>query len=194
MGHFRDATSLFCKTRPSAKPFLWWWFFYYHANKTHFHKKGFALGLVLRVRVFGTRKWPISYRLAGWPAAGYRIPSADSWLQFVSSRYPLVAYCRRKFLVLFSFGSLETCQRENGALLFERNSSAFIHLLRKQGLIPLALTCVAWVDLKRYTLAMSHARTTRVSLLLRPSKTHNWHLSACYSSHVGFLDSVFVPS
>ena len=33
--------------------------FYYHANKTHFHKKGFALGLILRVRVFGTRKWPI---------------------------------------------------------------------------------------------------------------------------------------
>ena len=25
--------------------------FYYHANKTHFHKKGFALDLVLRVRV-----------------------------------------------------------------------------------------------------------------------------------------------
>ena len=33
--------------------------FYYHANKTHFHNKGFALGLVLRGRVFGTRKWPI---------------------------------------------------------------------------------------------------------------------------------------
>ena len=33
--------------------------FYYHANKTNFHKKGLALGLVLRVRVFGTRKWPI---------------------------------------------------------------------------------------------------------------------------------------
>ena len=27
--------------------------------ETSFHKKGFALGLVLRVRVFGTRKWPI---------------------------------------------------------------------------------------------------------------------------------------
>ena len=26
--------------------------FYFHANITHFHKKGFALGLVLRVRVF----------------------------------------------------------------------------------------------------------------------------------------------
>ena len=33
--------------------------FYYHANKTHFHKKGFTLGLVLGVRVFETRKWPI---------------------------------------------------------------------------------------------------------------------------------------
>ena len=28
-------------------------------NKTHFHKTGFALGHVLKVRVFGTRKWPI---------------------------------------------------------------------------------------------------------------------------------------
>ena len=33
--------------------------FYYHAIKTHFYKKGFAFSLVLRVRVFGTRKWPI---------------------------------------------------------------------------------------------------------------------------------------
>ena len=29
----------------------------YDANKTHFHKNGFAVGLVLRVRVFGTRKF-----------------------------------------------------------------------------------------------------------------------------------------
>ena len=33
--------------------------FHSHVNKTHFHKKGFALGLILKVRVFGTRKWPI---------------------------------------------------------------------------------------------------------------------------------------
>jgi len=26
---------------------------------THFHNKGFALGLILKVRVFGTRKWSI---------------------------------------------------------------------------------------------------------------------------------------
>ena len=30
-----------------------------HANKTHFHKKGCALGLILKLRVFGTQKWPI---------------------------------------------------------------------------------------------------------------------------------------
>ena len=34
--------------------------FNYYANKTHFHNKGFAFGLVLKVRFFGTRKWPIT--------------------------------------------------------------------------------------------------------------------------------------
>ena len=34
--------------------------FYYHANRTHFHKKGLAPGLVLKVIVFGNRKWPIA--------------------------------------------------------------------------------------------------------------------------------------
>ena len=33
--------------------------FHSHANKTHFHKKGCAPSLTLKVRVFGTRKWPI---------------------------------------------------------------------------------------------------------------------------------------
>ena len=33
--------------------------FYSLANKTHFHNKGLALGLALKVRGFGTRKWPI---------------------------------------------------------------------------------------------------------------------------------------
>ena len=35
--------------------------FNYYANKTHFHNKGFALSVVLKVRFFGTRKWPISF-------------------------------------------------------------------------------------------------------------------------------------
>ena len=30
--------------------------FHLYANKTHFHKKGCALGLILKVRVFGTQK------------------------------------------------------------------------------------------------------------------------------------------
>ena len=33
--------------------------FHSHENETHFHKKGGALGLVLKARVFATRKWPI---------------------------------------------------------------------------------------------------------------------------------------
>ena len=33
--------------------------FHSHANKTHFHKKSWALGLLLKVRVLGTQKWPI---------------------------------------------------------------------------------------------------------------------------------------
>ena len=32
--------------------------FHSHANKTHFHKKDCAPNLILKVRVFGTRKWP----------------------------------------------------------------------------------------------------------------------------------------
>ena len=34
--------------------------FPFHANKTHFHKKGCAPSLILKVRGFGTRKWPIN--------------------------------------------------------------------------------------------------------------------------------------
>ena len=34
--------------------------FYSRTNKTNFHKKGFALSLVLEVRAFGTRKWAIT--------------------------------------------------------------------------------------------------------------------------------------
>ena len=37
--------------------------FHYDANKTHFHNKGFALSLVLKVRFFGTRKWPIAVKV-----------------------------------------------------------------------------------------------------------------------------------
>ena len=35
--------------------------FHYHANKPHFHKTGYATSLILKVRVFGTWKWPIVF-------------------------------------------------------------------------------------------------------------------------------------
>ena len=34
--------------------------FHSRAIKSHFHKKGRALGLILIARVFGTRKWPVA--------------------------------------------------------------------------------------------------------------------------------------
>ena len=36
--------------------------FHSHANKTHFHKKGCTVGLILKVRDLGTRKSAISFR------------------------------------------------------------------------------------------------------------------------------------
>ena len=33
--------------------------FHSHANKSYFPKKGCALGLILKARVFGTQRWPI---------------------------------------------------------------------------------------------------------------------------------------
>ena len=54
--------------------------FNYDANKTHFHNKGFALSLVLKVRFFGTRKWPIPYH----EQAGQHLlsPTVSERLQF----------------------------------------------------------------------------------------------------------------
>ena len=60
--HFWVPPSLCIKTRLSAQPFDMEIIFHSHANKTHFHKKGCALGNILKVRVFGTRKWPILFK------------------------------------------------------------------------------------------------------------------------------------
>ena len=51
IGYFRVAPSLCFKARLGAKMGC-----YSLAHKTHFHKKGFALSLILKVRDFGTRK------------------------------------------------------------------------------------------------------------------------------------------
>ena len=48
--------------------------FHSHANKSHFRKKSCALGLLLKVRVFGTREWPIIF-----PETGFYPVRAKSW-------------------------------------------------------------------------------------------------------------------
>ena len=42
------------------------------ANETHFHKKSCAPSLILKVRVFGTRKWPIVFN--NWRTLAMRTP------------------------------------------------------------------------------------------------------------------------
>ena len=58
---FPSFPGLCFKTRVGAQLFDMEIIFHSHANKTHFHKKGCAPGLILKVRVFGTRKWPIDF-------------------------------------------------------------------------------------------------------------------------------------
>ena len=60
--HFRVPPCLCIKTRLSAQAFDMKTIFHSHANKTHFHKKGCALSLILKVSVLGTRKWPIDLK------------------------------------------------------------------------------------------------------------------------------------
>ena len=63
MGHFLVPFCLRFKTSLSAKHSYENEFrlqVHFHANQTHFHKKGFALRLVLKQRHTGTGKWPIN--------------------------------------------------------------------------------------------------------------------------------------
>ena len=41
--------------------------FHFNANKTHFHKKDRALGLILKIRDFGTPKWPTGVQFVSPP-------------------------------------------------------------------------------------------------------------------------------
>ena len=48
--------------------------FYSHANKTYFPKKGLELSLVLKVKVFGTRKWPTGQSFSSFNAMSAKSP------------------------------------------------------------------------------------------------------------------------
>ena len=59
IGHFRVPPGPLFQNEGRCSAFDMEIIFHSHASKTHFHKKGCAPGLILKVRVFGTRKWPI---------------------------------------------------------------------------------------------------------------------------------------
>ena len=58
-GHLWVNLRLCFEARLKAKPLIGI-FFHSHANKIHFHKTRFALSLFLKVKIFGTQKWPIT--------------------------------------------------------------------------------------------------------------------------------------
>ena len=59
IGHFRVPPVPLFQNEGRCSAFDMEIIFHSHANKTHFHKKGCAPSIILKVRVFGTRKWAI---------------------------------------------------------------------------------------------------------------------------------------
>jgi len=57
IGHFLVVSCLFCKSSLGTQPFIRE--FHSHANKTHFHIKGYAPGFALKKRHKTTQKWLI---------------------------------------------------------------------------------------------------------------------------------------
>ena len=69
---FLSSPGPLCKNEVKCSVFHMEMISHSRANKTHFYKKGCALGLILKVRVFGTRKWPFQPLSA----------SEESWYYF----------------------------------------------------------------------------------------------------------------
>ena len=70
IGHFRVQLSLHFKARLRAKSLLWKSVFIHIEIATNYHNKNFALGLALKERLRGTRKWSIT------------IPRVNVWLLY----------------------------------------------------------------------------------------------------------------
>ena len=70
--------------------------FHSRANKTHFHKKACALGLILKLRVFETRKWPIAF-------LPISLMSPSSLLKLPIIRLPTVICSPANMFFLHSF-------------------------------------------------------------------------------------------
>ena len=75
--------------------------FHSHANKTHFHKKGCALGFILKVRVFGSGKWPIRGK---WPIIFLELNFKDCIeVQEKKQKVVVVCFCLPENVKLGSF-------------------------------------------------------------------------------------------
>ena len=66
--------------------------FHSHGNKTHFHKKGCAPSLILKVRVFRTLKWPNFFWLKSSPPAQKKM----HYLLKCQSQGPLLLFLRER--------------------------------------------------------------------------------------------------
>ena len=74
--------------------------FNYDANKPHFHNKGFALSLVLKVKLFGTRKWPILFTVNTAIHLNTAMISSEFFLVICSSLWigvKLTIFFKRRF-------------------------------------------------------------------------------------------------
>ena len=78
IGHFRVPPRPLFQNEGRCSAFDMEIIFHSHANKSHFHKNSCAPSLILKVRVFGTRKWPIVERHSleqasrrGWVVSWY---------------------------------------------------------------------------------------------------------------------------
>ena len=77
--------------------------FHSHANKAHFHKKGWALGFILKVSVFGTRKWPIGSNsltiYSSFQLIGQRI---ERFIACSRGLSPIPSLCCHKCILVFT--------------------------------------------------------------------------------------------
>ena len=104
--------------------------FHSHAYKIHFHMKGCALGLILKVRVFGTRKWPIMHQSI--PAAS--IPTSRSCnCKTLCAATPLHYSLKRSiFIPIPKKGDLKECTNYRTISLISHASKIMSKIIQKK--------------------------------------------------------------
>ena len=111
IGHFRVLLGLRIKARLSAQPLKWKRVFILMQLKLTFTRTGCALGLILKLRVFGTRKWPIHFTNFG---------IMNTHVRWVKASKLILSHKQRKYRV-YARRKVRGCaggrQRAGGTLL-----------------------------------------------------------------------------